>query len=201
YGVPYDGVEWVDNFGVLGTSLPALPAGALTIAENNRLMDDALLSGQVDAVLTPSFPAAFVRRDGRVRRLFADHRAEEVEYFRTTGIFPIMHVVVLRRSLVERHRWAPSAMASAFERAKAAAYERLRNPRSLPLAFLQDAWEEQLELLGPDPWRYGLGGANRVNLATIIRYAHEQGLIAQRPEVEDVVIPLGDDCFTGTPGY
>lgn len=201
YGLGYDRVQWIDNFGVLGEPSDARPEGELTIAANNALIDEALLGGELDAVLSPSFPPAFVRGDPRIRRLFPDYASEEVAYYRQTGIFPIMHVVVLRRSLVARHRWVPSSMAFAFERAKTAAYERLRNPRTLPMAFFQRAWEEQIELLGPDPWRYGLGGANRDNLATIMRYAHEQGLLASRPSVEDVFVPLGDDSFTGTPGF
>ncbi len=201
YGLGYDGVEWIDNFGVLGKPLAGVEGGEPTIAVNNVRMDDALLGGEIDAMLTPSLPPAFVRGDPRIRRLFADYKAEELEYFRLTGIFPIMHVVVTRRSLIERHRWVPSSLAHAFERAKAACYERLRNPRSLPLAFLEHSWEEQLELLGPDPWRYGLGGANRENLATIFRYAHEQGLLDELPRVEDVVVPLADDSFIGTPGF
>lgn len=201
YGLGYDTVEWIDNFGVLGQPLDGAGNGELTISANNVRMDEALLAGEVDALLSPSFPPAFVRGDPRIRRLFADYKAEELEYFRQTGIFPIMHVVVTRRSLVDRYRWVPSSLAFAFERAKAACYERLRNPRSLPLAFLEHAWEEQLELLGPDPWRYGLGGGNRGNLATVFRYAHEQGLVAELPQVEEAVVPLGDDSFTGTPGF
>ncbi|MGH9089181.1 MAG: ABC transporter substrate-binding protein [Acidimicrobiales bacterium] len=201
YGLGYDAVQWVDNFGVLGEPSTNRPAGEPTIADNNARIDEALLEGELDAMLSPSFPPAFVRGDPRIRRLFPDYRSEEISYFRQTGIFPIMHVVLVRRALVEQHRWVPSAMAFAFERAKAAAYERLRNPRTLPLAFLQSAWEEQRELLGPDPWRYGLGGANRENLATILRYTHEQGLVDTLPRIEDVFVPLGDDSFTGTPGY
>lgn len=201
YGLGYDGVEWVDNFGVLGQPLGDMVNREPTIAANNARMDDALLDGEVDAMLAPSFPPAFVRGDPRIRRLFDDYKAEELEYFRLTGIFPIMHVVVTRRSLIERHRWVPSSLAFAFERAKAVCYERLRNPRSLPLAFLEHAWEEQLGLMGPDPWRYGLGGANLENLATIFRYAHQQGLVDELPRVEDAVVPLADDSFTGTPGF
>lgn len=201
YGLGYDSVDWIDNFGVLGHPFADLPTGELTISANNRLMDEALLSGKVDALLSPSFPPAFVRGDRRIRRLFEDYKAEELEYFSRTGIFPIMHVVVTRRSLIERHKWVPSSLAFAFERAKAVCYERLRNPRSLPLAFLEHSWEEQFQLLGPDPWRYGLGGANRDNLATIFRYAHEQGLISEAPRVEDAILPLGDDSFIGTPGF
>jgi 4,5-dihydroxyphthalate decarboxylase len=201
YGLGYDSVEWIDNFEVLGTPSGHRPDGDLSIAANNALVDGMLLDGELDAVLSPSFPPAFVRGDPRIRRLFPDYKREEIAYFRRTGIFPIMHVVVLRRSLVAAHGWVPSSMAAAFEEAKASAYRRVRNPRTLPLAFFQSEWEEQEALLGADPWRYGLGGTNRENLETIIRYAHEQGLLARRPDVDSVVLPLGDDCFTGTPGY
>jgi 4,5-dihydroxyphthalate decarboxylase len=201
YGLGYDRARWIDNFGVLGEPLDGVPAAGLTIAANNERMDEALLGGEIDALLAPSFPPAFVRGDPRIRRLFSDYKSEEIEYFRRTGIFPIMHVVVVRRSLIERHRWVASSLAFAFERAKVLCYERLRNPRTLPLAFFEHEWEEQLGLMGRDPWRYGLGGANRENLATIFRYAHEQGLLAKLPTVEDAILPLADDSFTGTPGF
>jgi len=76
----------------------------------------------------------------------------------------------------------------AFEKAKGIAYKRLANPRITPLAWVRTAYEEERQLLGPDPWIYGLGESNRKNLATIIRYCHQQGLIGSPMTVDELFI-------------
>lgn len=200
HGVPYDSVQWVDLFGIMGESPGGVDGGA-GIAESNSQIDDMLLAGDLDAIITPSFPRAFVNGDPRIRRLFPDYKQADLSYFQKTGIFPIMHAIVLSRSIVTDHPWVPASMAYAFQEAKQAAYERVRNPRVLPLAFFQPAWEEQRDVLGSDPWEYGLGPANRRNLETLIRYTAEQGLIPSAPSLDDVFVPLDSDAFTGTPGY
>lgn len=201
YGLAYESVRWVDSFGVLGDPPEGAGPGQPTIAANNVLMDELLLDGRLEALLSPSFPPAFLRGDRRIQRLFPNFKDEEMAYYRRSSIFPIMHVVVAHRQLIEAHPWVPASMAAAFQQAKQLAYQRIRNPRSVPLAFLESAWEEQEALLGPDPWRYGLCEQNWLNLETIIRYAHEQGLISRRWPVDEAFVPLGDDCFTGTPGF
>lgn len=198
--VPYDSVHWVDLFGIMGES-PGGGAEAAPIAESNSQIDEMLLAGELDAIITPSFPRAFVSGDDRIRRLFPDYRQADLSYYQQTGIFPIMHTIVLSQDIVAAHPWAAASLAFAFEEAKQAAYQRIRNPRVLPLAFFQSTWEEQRQVLGSDPWEYGLGPANRKNLDTIIRYAAEQGLISARPSVEQAFVPLAADAFTGTPGY
>ena len=200
HDVPYDSVDWMDLYGLMGAS----PAGSdqdAPIAESNTQIDEMLLAGELDAIITPSFPRGFVAGDNRIRRLFPDYRQADLAYYQQTGIFPIMHTIVLSEHIVSDHPWVPASMAYAFEEAKNAAYDRIRNPRVLPLAFFQSAWEEQRRLLGNDPWRYGLGADNRRNLETIIRYAAEQKLIDVAPAVDDVFVALDSDAFTGTPGY
>jgi 4,5-dihydroxyphthalate decarboxylase len=200
HDVPYDSVQWVDLFGIMGEP-PDGSADAGGIAESNIRIDEMLLAGELDAIITPSFPRGFVTGDKRIRRLFSDYKQADLSYYEKTGIFPIMHAVVLSKDLVTAHPWMPASMAYAFEESKQAAYERVRNPRVLPLAFFQTAWEEQRDVLGSDPWEYGLGPANRRNLETIIRYTAEQGLIPSRPEIQEVFVPLDSDAFTGTPGF
>lgn len=197
YGLAQDAVEWVDGYGILG-ELP--PVGAPGRSPSG-VVEDRFLEGELAAIIAPSFPPSFLRGDSRVQRLFRDPKTEEIGYFEKTGIFPIMHAVVTRRELLDEHPWVASSMASAFEQAKQLAYERIRNPRVLPLAFFQHAWEEQRELLGADPWQYGLSAANRKNLETAIRYAHEQGLITSFPSVDEAFVELDESAFLGTPGF
>ncbi len=199
YGLGYDQVQWIDAMGLLGEIPPSL--ADLGGRNPSVAVEELLLEGELSAVIAPSFPGSFLRGDERIRRLFVDFKAEEIRYFEKTGIFPIMHTVVIKRSIVEEHPWVPSSMARAFEESKRLAYESIRNPRVLPLAFFEAAWEEQRVLLGPDPWRYGLERANRHNIDTIIRYAHEQGLISRIPTLEEAFLPLEQSSFVGTPGF
>src|SRR5690606_35915533 len=107
-----------------------------------------------------------------------------------TGIFPIMHVLGLKKELVEEHPWVVPNLYQAFEESKAMAMQRMRNPRMVPLAWYQEAWEEQEELLGPDPWEYGLSEANRKNFETLVGYSHQQGVISRRIPLDELFLPV-----------
>jgi 4,5-dihydroxyphthalate decarboxylase len=139
-----------------------------------------LARGEIDAIYSPRAPVA---PDGTaLRRLFADPRSAEQEYYRASGIFPIMHVVVLQRRLYEANRWLAQSLAKAFSQAKTLAYADLRRTAALAvtLPWVREEYEATVGLLGEDFWSYGLD-ANRGVLETFIRYADEQGMIASRP--------------------
>src|SRR5439155_1756211 len=138
----------------------------------NPTLEDMVVSGELDGLLTPSLPKPFMAGNPNIKRLFDDYRTVEIDYWRKTGIFPIMHVTIIREEIIKQNPWVGPSLARAFDQAKALAYARVRNPRVVPLAWFTSYWEEQLELLGPDPWEYGLGPANRNNLATALRYTH-----------------------------
>ncbi len=116
------------------------------------------------------------------------HKAEEMAYFQRTGIFPIMHVLGIHKSLVDEHPWLAVNLFKAFNEAKAIAMKRMANPRIVPLAWYRDAWEEQERVLGRDPWEYGLTEKNRKILETLVGYSHEQGLIKKRPTLEQLFL-------------
>lgn len=97
-----------------------------------------------------------------------------------------MHTTAIKQDIVEGYPWVPTSLMEAFQRAKEIAYQRMENPRRVPLAWFRHAVEEQEDILGKDPWVYGLGVANRKNLETLIQYSHEQGLIPRRLRVEDL---------------
>ena len=88
--------------------------------------------------------------------MFVDYKAVEIAFFRQTGIFPIMHVTTVKQEIVEKYPWVPTNLTKAFEAAKQLAYRRVANPRMVPLAFVRTAVEEQEQILGKDPWSYGL---------------------------------------------
>ena len=101
-----------------------------------------------------------------------------------------MHVLGVRQTVVEQYPWVAVNLFNAFSEAKAIAMERMQNPRIIPLAWYRDAWEEQEEILGPDPWEYGLTDKNRKTLETLIGYSHEQGLIRQKPTLEQLFLSV-----------
>jgi 4,5-dihydroxyphthalate decarboxylase len=160
----------------------------------DQSLDAMLAEGELPAMISPSIPKPLIAGDPRVARLFPNYKEVELAYFRDTGIFPIMHVTVVKQEIVDQYPWAATELVKAFEQAKQVAYKRTSNPRVVPLAWARTAWEEERALLGPDPWEYGLTETNRKNLETIIRYTHLQGLISRRPSVDELFVDtdLGD---------
>ena len=200
FGLPHRDAIWVIP---RLDEIPFTPPPGLSIefAPPGKTLDAMLAEGEIDAMLAPSFPAPFVKGDKRVARLFPDFKSLEIDYYRQTGIFPIMHTIIIRQSIVEQHPWVPANLAYAFNQSKQVAYERLRNPRVLPQAWSTSAAEEQAAILGPDPWAYGLGAGNRKNLETAMRYTHEQGLTSRLAPLDEVFVPIDDGIFSGVGGY
>jgi 4,5-dihydroxyphthalate decarboxylase len=157
---------------------------------DDKSVETMLAEGELDAVLHSDLIRPFIAGDPRVARLFPDSKAEEMAYFKKTGIFPIMHVLGIKQELADQHPWIAVSLQKAFDEAKAIAMQRMQNPRIVPLAWYRDAWEEQEQLLGPDPWEYGLSATNRKNLEALIGYSHEQGLIKKKPAVDDLFLAV-----------
>jgi 4,5-dihydroxyphthalate decarboxylase len=147
-----------------------------------------LLDGEIDALMTPLTPQPLLDKDPRIARLFPDYVAREKAYFEETGLLPIMHVTAVKQELVDRHPWIVTNLMKAFEEAKTAGYRRVSNVRVIPLAWFGAQWEEERQMLGPDPWKFGLDETNRRNLETIIRYTHEQGLTRRRASIEELFV-------------
>jgi len=139
-----------------------------------------------------------VNKDPRVARLFTDHHAEEKAFYKKTGMFPIMHVVAIRRHLVKQYPWLPINLYKAFNDSKAAGMKRMFNPRVVPLAWYTEYWEEERDLLGNDPWEYGLSDQNQKTLDNMIGYSHEQGLIKRRLSVDEMFHDVSEGKKRGT---
>jgi 4,5-dihydroxyphthalate decarboxylase len=157
----------------------------LTLPEDiivERLQDgtltEALMRGDIDALMAPRVPSAFRSPDEPLRRLFPDYVDRELDYHRRTGMFPIMHLAVLRRDVHDRHPWVAQSLTKAFTRAKQEAVGGVEDAPALrwTLPFLLDAVERTREVFGDDPWPYGLE-PNRTTLEVFLRYLREQGLI------------------------
>ena len=187
YGVPHRSIEW---YAELDEDIDFAPAPGLKIVRlpQEKSVETMLAEGEIDALLHSDLIKPFLAKDPRVARLFPDHKREEIAYYRKTGIFPIMHVMGIKTELLDRHPWIAVNLYNAFEKAKALAMRRMENPRIVPLAWYREAWEEQQELLGADPWTYGLTPQNVKTLETLIGYSHEQGLIDRAIPVDELFV-------------
>jgi 4,5-dihydroxyphthalate decarboxylase len=159
---------------------------------DGETLDGLLRSGAIDALYSARAPRSFdpAAADSPVRRLFPDVRDAEERYARQTGIFPIMHTVVLRRAVYERHPWVARSLLESFTESKRLAYPELVEVTALksmlPWGVLEA--ERTMAILGRDFWPYGLD-ANRVTLNAFLRYSHEQGLAAKLWRPDDLFVP------------
>ncbi|HEV8344439.1 MAG TPA: ABC transporter substrate-binding protein [Candidatus Binatia bacterium] len=158
-----------------------------------KSVETMVVEGELDALIHPEVIKPILDRDPRVGRLFPHYKELEIDYYKGTGIFPIMHTTAMKEEIVERYPWVPTNLFQAFERAKQIAYQRMENPRRVPLAWFRHAWEEQDAILGNDPWAYGLGEANRRNLQTLIQYSLEQGSIGRKMPLENLFVEVSAD--------
>jgi 4,5-dihydroxyphthalate decarboxylase len=173
-----------------------LPEGVVVEPRMDSSLDALLRSGEVDAVISAQPPAAFVAGDPSVRRLFADPLPLEEAYYRATGIFPIMHVVAIRKDVMDAHPWVAGNLLSAFEEAKRRSIARVSDsmiPR-FPLPWVNLRAEQAGAMFGPDFWPYGLD-ANRTTLSAFLQYAFEQGVAGRLIEPEDLFTPLTHKPF------
>lgn len=156
----------------------------------DQTLSSMLDRGEIDAVISAHMPSPFVRRSPRVRRLIPNFREVEMDYFRRTQIFPIMHAVALREEFYERHPWVAQSLCKAFTESKRICQESMYEFSALKymLAWSIAEMEEERDLFGNNPWPYGLG-ANRHVLDTLIQYSYEQGLIKTRLDTEGIFAP------------
>jgi 4,5-dihydroxyphthalate decarboxylase len=197
YGVPHQSIEW---FSELDEDVEFNPPKGLKLTRipEEKSIETMLADGEIDALIHPDIIEPILEKDPRVGLLFPDCKKEEMAYFKKTGIFPIMHVMGLKAELAERYPWIAPNLYKAFDAAKAIAMKKMRNPRIVPLAWYQEAWEEQEAVLGPDPWQYGLGAANTKNLETLVGYSHEQGLISRRIPLDELFLDVSEGRKRGS---
>ncbi|MGI8312796.1 ABC transporter substrate-binding protein [Saccharopolyspora hattusasensis] len=192
YGVPIDAVSYhqggLTEPGRLD-SLRRRPEGIdLSPIGPDDTLSELLERGEIDAIYTAHAPAGFGNGAGHIQRLFPDYRQEEQAYYQRTGIFPIMHTVVIRADVLDAHPWLARSLMKGFEEAKAIALHDVFEPAAAKcsLPWLVAEAEETERIFGTrDFWPYGVG-PNRHVIETFVRYAHEQGLIPDRPAVEEL---------------
>jgi 4,5-dihydroxyphthalate decarboxylase len=191
YDVPLETITWyqggLEQPGREELVGPRLPPGISLTTVPDRTLVDMLTAGDLEAIIAPRPPAVFRDPASRIVRLFPDFRTVEAESFRATGVFPIMHLVAVKRDVYEAHPWIAPNLVAAFEGAKRRSYERLADVSAslLPIPWSFDCLPQAQALLGDDPWPYGVA-ANRVTLSAFLTFAFEQGVCARRLEPEDL---------------
>lgn len=173
-----------------------LPDGVVLEPRLDTSLDAMLRSGEVDAIISAQPPSAFIAGDETVRRLFDEPLALEEDYFRRTGIFPIMHVVAIRKDVMDAHPWVAGNLQQAFEEAKRRSIVRVTDSMILrfPLPWVNLRAEQARATFGSDFWPYGLE-ANRTTLEAFLEYAFEQGVAGRRITPEDLFTPQTHQAF------
>jgi 4,5-dihydroxyphthalate decarboxylase len=201
YGVPPSTIQWfqggLEQSGREEKVQLNLPSDiVLQSISSEQTLSHMLEVGEIDALLSARAPSSFSRGSGAVRRLFPDFKKIEQEYFRKTGIFPIMHVIVLRRDIVEKYPWAGANLYKAFCQAKDRLFEQMTQTAALhvSLPWLIAELEETQRLMGPDFWPYGVA-ANRKTLDAATQYSYEQGLTPRKLAIEELFLASTLDAF------
>jgi 4,5-dihydroxyphthalate decarboxylase len=191
YGVRPQDIHWVQA----GEEHPGrkdrvdfeMPSGVRMESRPDTTLNAMIESGEIDAMMSPRMPTCFLEGSPKVRRLFPDYRRAEVEYFRSTGLFPIMHVMVMKRSIYEREPWVAQTLYKAFCVAKEICMRELYDTNILrvSLPWTSAEYEETRDLMTADYWPYGVE-ANRKNLETLHGYLLEQELIKERLNLDEL---------------
>jgi len=201
YGVKPSDVTWVRG-GIDEPGRPEkiklkLPADVkMEPAPEGVTISDLIDRGEIDGFMAPRAPSGAARRNPDVGWLFDDPTAVAKDYYKRTGIFPIMHVLGLRKTLAEQHPWLPGALLKAFEASKAAALAKLEDTSAtkVTLPFVEEQLKAAKETLGENFWAYGVD-ASRPTLEAFTRAHFEQGLSSRRVPVEEMFHPSTYEGF------
>jgi len=156
-----------------------------------------LVSGEIDGFIGPRAPLCFDDGDKKIDRLFPDTIAVAEAYFRKTSIFPIMHVLGVRRLLAELHPWLPGALLKAFTQSKGVAEQALADTSAtkVTMPFVEDNLRRAHRLMGPNPWSYGFAPNVKV-LETFLSYHYAQGLSPRKVEVDELFHPATIEAYS-----
>ncbi len=195
YGVEAHDMHWFVGGLTKPTETPLIPLDLppelkIEFLPDGRTLEAMFLAGELDALASIYLPQIFIEGHPDIVRLFPDYKEVEKAYYRKTGIFPIMHTIVLREDVFRDHPWAANSLFRAFCQARDIAVEGLFDTDALRLAlpWLIDHVEEAWSVFGKDYWAYGLE-ANRPALAAVGRYVYEQGLSPRPVAAEEIWRP------------
>jgi len=191
YGIKLSSIHWVQA----GVNQPGrvekvdlkLPKGVKITRVADKSLNEMLLSGDLDAILVARAPDAFVKGNPKIRRLFDDFVDVETDYYKKTGIFPIMHAVAVRRDVVDKNPWVARNLFTAFEEAKRRSIERVQEATVslFPIPWYFEHARRGMELFGKDYFPYGIE-PNRKTLEAFLKWAHGQGVCSRLVDVDEM---------------
>ncbi len=190
-GVPLTSIDWVqagtEDVGRTEKVSLNLPKGLNLTQVNDKTLSDMLVTGELDAIFTASIPRPFEAGNQNMVRLFRDYREEEENYFKRTGVFPIMHVIAMRRDILNEYPWLARNLYLAFDASKKRAVKRMLDGGAsrYPIPWLFDQAEKMRALFKGDFYPYGID-ENRTTLEAFLTWSFEQGIAKKLMKPEDI---------------
>lgn len=184
-GLALDAVTWVTT-GKERVDTPLPPGVRLERAPAGRTLEQLLLAGEIDLLVEPDLPRGWLAGDGTLAPLFADSERDERAYHQATGVFPIMHPLVIQQAILDRHPWVATSLYDAFARSRRRYSELMQQPHRLSFAW--PPVDAERRWFGRDPFAPGFA-ANRHDVAYMIQLAHDQGLLARPLAPEELFAP------------
>jgi 4,5-dihydroxyphthalate decarboxylase len=201
YGIPPSAIKWrTGGLHQAGRSEKIKLKLAADIEvkpiQTDKSLDGMLRDGELDAVVSARPPLSHDKRLPNIGRLFPNYKKVERDYFAKTGLFPIMHTLGIRHTLVEQHPWLANSLYNAFLEAKNIALEEMRDidALSFTLPWLNDEIDQTIELMGDDYWPYGVE-PNRPTLEAMVRYAYRHGTTARQLAVDELFVSSTSERF------
>lgn len=190
-GIPLQEVDWrqagVNQPGRIEKVALNLPDGVKVTPEPERSLGEMLASGDLDAAFSAHAPNAYVDKHPKIRRLFEDYQSAEEAYYKETRVFPIMHIMAVRREILDPNPWVAGNLCTAFQRALDRSIARVKEITAsrMPVPWLTYTAEARMELLGPDYFPYGID-PNRHTLQAFLKWSFEQGITRRHLEVDEL---------------
>ncbi|OAG36749.1 hypothetical protein AYO21_09022 [Fonsecaea monophora] len=197
YGVDISSIEWVEGKmegpGSHGKPSALKPLKPIKITQNTnptKSLSDLLESGEIDATIGADIPACLGKAP-HIDRLFPDFKKVEMDYYKRTGIFPIMHLVAMRRDYYEQNKFAASALYNALNESKELARKRMESTGALRymLPWLPQELDEIHDVFGEDCWPYGIE-ENRKTLEALVQCLYDQSMIEKKVPIEELFAPV-----------
>ena len=199
YGVLASDMHWFMGGLTTPKQPPLIPLDLpssiqLEFLPEGKTLEQMLLDGELDALFSIYLPTIFIEGSRHIRRLFPDFKSVEQDYYHRTGIFPIMHMIVIREDVYKDHPWVASSIYKAFCEARDLATEKYYDTDALHLTlpWLIDHIEESWRILGRDYWPYGLQ-PNKPAIDAVGRYVHEQGMAPRVVRADELFLDLQDE--------